>query len=112
MPHLWGSGKEASRASAITPKSLRFRWKLSNFKFGELPVAQSNQDERIAKRSDESQERGSRLSQERAVTEDRKTSDAVRLAEKHAVLRDVNTKLPAPPYPRLSPLLVNHHKSI
>ena len=60
-------------------------------------MAQSNQDERIAKRSDESQERGSRLSHERAVTEDRETSDAVRLAEKHAILRDVNTKLPAPP---------------
>jgi hypothetical protein len=57
-------------------------------------VAQSNQDEKLAKRSDE---RGSRLSAERAVTEDRETSDAVRLAEKLSILRDVNTKLPTPP---------------
>lgn len=60
-------------------------------------MAQSNQDERIAKRPDSDQDRGSRLSHERSVTEDRETSDAVRLAEKRAVLRDVNTKLPSPP---------------
>lgn len=55
-----------------------------------------HQDERIAKRSD-ANERGSRLSAERVVTEDRETSDASRLAEKLAILRDVNTKLPTPP---------------
>lgn len=56
-----------------------------------------NQDERIAKRSDANQERGSRLSAERSVTENREMSDADRLTEKLAILRDVNTKLPSPP---------------
>lgn len=60
-------------------------------------AATDNQDERIAKRSDVNQERGSRLSAERAVTENREISDADRLVEKLAILRDVNTKLPAPP---------------
>lgn len=61
-------------------------------------MAQSpNQDERIAKRPDVNQERGSRLSSERAVTQDREMTDADRLAEKLAILRDVNTKLPSPP---------------
>lgn len=60
-------------------------------------MVQSNQDERIAKRPDMLQDRGSRLSSERAVTEDRETNDATRLAEKLNILRDVNTKLPQPP---------------
>lgn len=60
-------------------------------------MAQSGQDERIAKRPDGTLERGSRLSAERAVTEDREVTDASRLAEKLNILRDVNTKLPAAP---------------
>lgn len=55
------------------------------------------QDERIAKRPEASQERGSRLSEERTVTENRETSDSVRRAERLNTLRDVNTKLPTPP---------------
>ena len=60
-------------------------------------MTDQNQDERIAKRPTASAERGSRLSSERAVTEDREVTDADRLAEKLLVLRDVNTKLPSPP---------------
>ena len=60
-------------------------------------MADQTQDERIAKRPTASSERGSRLSSERAITEDREMTDADRLAEKLLVLRDVNTKLPSPP---------------
>jgi hypothetical protein len=58
-------------------------------------LSHNHHDEKIAKRSDDG--RGSRLSEERAVTENREASDADRLAEKLSILRDVNTKLPTPP---------------
>lgn len=60
-------------------------------------MADNSQDERISKRPTASSERGSRLSSERAITEDREIGDTERLVEKLAILRDVNTKLPSPP---------------
>ena len=59
-------------------------------------MAQSNQDERLANRSN-SGERSSRFASDRAITENREVTDADRMAEKLAILRDVNTKLPTPP---------------
>ena len=54
-------------------------------------------DERIAKRASNGEARADRLSSERNVTENRETSDNIRLEERLAVLRDVNTKLPQAP---------------
>ena len=54
-------------------------------------------DERIAKRDAQGASRADRLSSERSVTENRETSDNLRLEERLAVLRDVNTKLPQAP---------------
>jgi hypothetical protein len=52
-------------------------------------------DERIAKRAAASSSRSERA--DRSTTENRETSDKVRLEERHAMLRDVNTLLPVPP---------------
>lgn len=59
---------------------------------------QSNHtDERIAKRASNGEARADRLASERTVTENREASDNLRLEERLAVLRDVNTKLPQAP---------------
>jgi hypothetical protein len=52
-------------------------------------------DERIAKRATASNSRSERA--DRRTTENRETSDQLRLEERHAMLRDVNTLLPVPP---------------
>ncbi len=56
-----------------------------------------NQDERIAKRADNGSTRGNRLTLDRPQTENRENNDAVRRAERRAMLSDVNTLLPNPP---------------
>jgi hypothetical protein len=56
-----------------------------------------NQDERIAKRADNGSARADRLTTDRTITENREKTDAVRAAERHAMLRDTNTLLPIPP---------------
>jgi hypothetical protein len=63
----------------------------------EFIVAHPGQDERIAKRASQGEARTDRVSQDRPITENREATDATRLAEKLAILRDVNTKLPQPP---------------
>lgn len=57
----------------------------------------NNQDERIAKRTDNGSARSNRLSLDRNHTENREDSDAVRRAERRAMLSDVNTLLPQSP---------------
>lgn len=60
-------------------------------------MAQS-QDERIAKRASQGEARAERS--DRPQTENREATDATRRAERLAILRDVNTKLPLiPPIP-------------
>ena len=54
-------------------------------------------DERIAKRADNGSARANRISEDRAITEDRETSDSVRRRERQAMLRDANTLLPPAP---------------
>ncbi len=56
-----------------------------------------NQDERIAKRADNGSTRGNRLTLDRPQTENRENSDALRRAERRALLSDSNTLLPEPP---------------
>lgn len=60
-------------------------------------MSSAHHDERIAKRADSGDARTNRLSLDRAVTENRENTDGIRNAERHAMLRDVNTLLPVPP---------------
>ena len=60
-------------------------------------MAQQNQDERIAKRSSLEDIRADRSASDRKTTENRETTDNLRLEERLAILRDVNTKLPQAP---------------
>lgn len=60
-------------------------------------MASDKSDERIAKRASVSDARADRLSTDRSVTENRENTDAVRSADRHAMLRDTNTLLPVPP---------------
>lgn len=53
----------------------------------------SSEDERL----NNADERASRLSTDRAVTENRENTDVVRSNERYAMLRDVNSLLPVPP---------------
>ena len=57
-------------------------------------MANENQDERIAKRVGNDPVRGNRLTLDRSNTENRENTDAVRKAERRAMLRDVQTLLP------------------
>lgn len=57
----------------------------------------NHQDERIAKRADNGSARQNRLTLDRPQTENRDSADAVRRAERRAMLNDVNTLLPQPP---------------
>ena len=54
-------------------------------------------DERIAKRASVGGAREDRASSDRGITENRETTDSVRLAERLSILRDVETKLPRIP---------------
>lgn len=54
-------------------------------------------DERIAKRTSTAEDRADRSVSDRPMTENREASDPIRLDERLAILRDVNTKLPQPP---------------
>ncbi len=59
--------------------------------------ATTNSDERLAKRASNGEARADRLSSDRQVTENRENTDDLRMQERLAVLRDVNTKLPQAP---------------
>jgi hypothetical protein len=54
-------------------------------------------DERVAKRADDGSARVSKVSQDRAITENRENTDSVRKAERYAMLRATDTLLPNPP---------------
>ncbi len=60
-------------------------------------VSNSNEDERIAKRTGNGSARADRASSDRASTQDRDKSDLVRREERRALLRDTNTLLPDAP---------------
>lgn len=60
-------------------------------------MAADNQDERIAKRSDNGSARANRLATDRPHTENREYTDTQRRKERRAMLMDVNTLLPTPP---------------
>ena len=57
----------------------------------------NHQDERIARHPDDGVSRADRATSERSSTENRTVKDDLRLEERLAILRDVNTKLPQAP---------------
>lgn len=59
--------------------------------------AESDDDERIAKRADNGSERADRATSDRSSTQNREVSDSVRAQERRGLLRDTNTLLPAAP---------------
>lgn len=60
-------------------------------------ASDSNEDARVAKRDNYSGARRGRPAADRSATHDRENSDAIRRAERRAMLNDINTLLPNPP---------------